>query len=144
MAARRPARRAIASEIAAIARHHPGGDPRLPQLRQHGQALRAAEELTDWAQRGCAGAVRPPARPPRSAAWPPSSTPASPARAAAAMPPDSKERCPRPGSSAPHDVTIGGGNVVFTVAQAGPAAVPELPAAWLRRRGIHADWTVGA
>jgi hypothetical protein len=25
-----------------------------------------------------------------------------------------------------------------------PAAVPELPAAWLRRRGIHADWTVAA
>lgn len=50
MAAKRPARRANASEIAAIARHHPG-DPRLPQLRQQGEALRGAEELTTWAQR---------------------------------------------------------------------------------------------
>jgi hypothetical protein len=50
MAARRPARRANASEIAAIARHHPG-DPRLPQLRQQGEALKGAEELTAWAER---------------------------------------------------------------------------------------------
>jgi hypothetical protein len=25
-----------------------------------------------------------------------------------------------------------------------PAAVPELAAAWLRRRGVRADWTVAA
>jgi hypothetical protein len=50
MAAKRLARRANASEIAAIARHHPG-DPRLPQLRQQGEALKGAEELTAWAQR---------------------------------------------------------------------------------------------
>lgn len=25
-----------------------------------------------------------------------------------------------------------------------PAAVPEFPAAWLRRRGVCADWTVAA
>jgi hypothetical protein len=50
MAAKRPARRANASKTAAIARHHPG-DPRLPQLRQHGEALKAADELTAWAQR---------------------------------------------------------------------------------------------
>jgi hypothetical protein len=25
-----------------------------------------------------------------------------------------------------------------------PAAVPEFPAAWLARRGVHADWTAAA
>ncbi len=50
MAAKRPARRANASEIAARSRHD-RNDPRLPQLRQQGEALRGAEELTSWAQR---------------------------------------------------------------------------------------------
>jgi hypothetical protein len=51
MAARRPARRANASTIAAIERHNGPTDPRIPQLRQHGAALKAADELTAWAQR---------------------------------------------------------------------------------------------
>ena len=54
MAAKRPERRANASEIAAIERHNGPDDPRIPQLRQHGAALRAAEELTAWAQRNAA------------------------------------------------------------------------------------------
>jgi hypothetical protein len=54
MAARRPARRANASTIAAIERHNGPGDPRIPLLRQLGGALRAAEELTAWAQRSAA------------------------------------------------------------------------------------------
>ena len=51
MAAKRPARRANASTIAAIERHHGPADPRIPPLRQQGEALRAAEELTAWARR---------------------------------------------------------------------------------------------
>ena len=50
MAAKSPPRRHLSAAIAAIERHNGPSDPRIPQLRQQGDALRAAEELTDWAQ----------------------------------------------------------------------------------------------
>ncbi len=58
MAAKTSKRRGISSTIAAIERHNGPADPRIPQLRQHGAALRAADELTAWAQRS-ASALEP-------------------------------------------------------------------------------------
>jgi hypothetical protein len=61
MAARSRTRRTISGKIAAIEKHNGPGDPRLGSLRQHGEALRAAEELADWARRSAA-ALEPLAR----------------------------------------------------------------------------------
>jgi hypothetical protein len=51
MAAKTPKRRGNSSTIAAIAKHNGPHDPRLVPLRQHGAALKAADELTAWAER---------------------------------------------------------------------------------------------
>jgi hypothetical protein len=56
-------------------------------------------------------------------------------------PPDLPQaRQPDPGS----DLDAWAAAVIHLHAQGLPAAVPEFPAAWLRRRGIYADWQVAA
>jgi uncharacterized protein (DUF849 family) len=48
----------------------------------------------------------------------------------------------RPGAAG--ELAAWGAAVVHLHALGLPAAVPEFPAAWLRRRGVRADWTAAA
>jgi hypothetical protein len=51
MAASTPARRALASQIAAIQRHSGSDDPRLDGLRHQLGETRSVDELRAWAER---------------------------------------------------------------------------------------------
>ena len=55
-------------------------------------------------------------------------------------PPDASPPLPDPAA----DLDAWQAAVIHLHAAGLPAAVPEFPAAWLRRRGICADWTVAA
>jgi hypothetical protein len=49
-----------------------------------------------------------------------------------------------PGTDAAGELRAWGAAVVHLHSLGLPAAVPPFPAAWLRRRGVKADWTAAA